>query len=251
MFRLSKRYNIHPIFLTVFFIGLLISAAVAFGYMVESLKLFQSFDRSVYVFFRSTWHPAWLDLIIIPFNFNFISLGGPQFLNFLVVIIFASLVYIYFFRRKEFHWALLGCGLAGLFDVFLAFIIPIIFFRPRPFLSIPTSISNVAANIWQALPSYPSGHVRSSAIFLTVIAAFLPKKMRLPFVLFVIFIAFSRVFVGAHYPSDVFAGMIIGYLAGKIVLSVIEEIKITKQESRKIMADNKKITTYVKDKINL
>ena len=87
MFRLSRRYNIHPILLTIFFVLLLIAASAAFGYLVENLRLFQSFDRVVYNFFQFTWHPAWLDVIITPFNFNFIPLGGPQFLNFLVVII--------------------------------------------------------------------------------------------------------------------------------------------------------------------
>ena len=70
MFRLSRRYNIHPVLLAIFFVILLIATSVSFGYLVENLRLFQSFDRVVYNFFQFTWHPHWLDVIITPFNFN-------------------------------------------------------------------------------------------------------------------------------------------------------------------------------------
>ncbi|MFA6105801.1 MAG: phosphatase PAP2 family protein [Patescibacteria group bacterium] len=234
MFRLSKRYHINPLLLAIFFICLLFFASVVFGYLVEKVKLFEYFDRSIYEFFQFTWHPAWVSSIIVPFNFNFIPIGGAQFLSFLVVIIIISLGYIAYFRRKDFSWAVFACALAGLFDALLVLTIPFVIFRQRPFLSLPNSVSQVASSIWQVFPSYPSGHTRDTALFLTVLAAFLPKKIRVPFIIFVFFIAFSRVFVGAHYPTDVIAAIFIGFLMGEIVLSIVEEVKLIIENKRKL-----------------
>ena len=43
------------------------------------------------------------------------------------------------------------------------------------------------------------------------------KKIGIIFLIWAILIAYSRVYIGVHYPFDVFAGMIIGIVCGYLV----------------------------------
>jgi len=54
--------------------------------------------------------------------------------------------------------------------------------------------------------SFPSGHATTIGGLFAALALLFPR-LRLPFVVLALWIAFTRVLVGAHYPSDVFAGL--------------------------------------------
>ena len=56
-----------------------------------------------------------------------------------------------------------------------------------------------------AFESFPSGHATTDGAFWTALALLYPP-LRWPFLLFGLYLAFTRVFVGAHYPSDVLVG---------------------------------------------
>ncbi len=70
--------------------------------------------------------------------------------------------------------------------------------------------------------SFPSGHTGSSFAAAVVLYRQLPKKAGIPLLVLAALIGLSRLYVGVHYPSDVFAGMLTGmgagYLAERIVL---------------------------------
>ena len=57
--------------------------------------------------------------------------------------------------------------------------------------------------------SFPSGHSTTSGAFLAAIAIFFPA-LRFPALVLAIWLGFTRVLVGAHYPSDVLAGLAFG-----------------------------------------
>ena len=65
--------------------------------------------------------------------------------------------------------------------------------------------------------SFPSGHAATSFACATVLTAFAPRLAPAVFTLAAA-IAFSRVYVGVHYPIDVAAGAVLGTLAGLAVL---------------------------------
>ncbi len=89
-----------------------------------------------------------------------------------------------------------------------------LFHRPRPYLS------TLGLNVHTPLPlqnnaSFPSGAAVVSFAALVPFVAFYPRSnARTAMACWALIIMFSRVYVGAHYPSDVFAGMVVGSMVG-------------------------------------
>jgi undecaprenyl-diphosphatase len=76
----------------------------------------------------------------------------------------------------------------------------------------------VPENRWVRMPtsgSFPSGHSASAAAFAVAVGDALPA-LRLPLRVAASVVAFSRVYTGVHYPSDVLVGAAVGALAGRL-----------------------------------
>ena len=73
--------------------------------------------------------------------------------------------------------------------------------------------------------SFPSNHAANSFAFATVLSYFYDKNK---IILFSIAsaISFSRVYVGVHYPMDIFFGGLIGYTISWVILSIWVIIKM-------------------------
>jgi len=74
---------------------------------------------------------------------------------------------------------------------------PAVVLDPEPLLEVPTS------------SSFPSGHAASSFAGALVLARFAPRLV-VPLFVLAALIAFSRVYIGVHYPLDVLAGAAVG-----------------------------------------
>lgn len=89
--------------------------------------------------------------------------------------------------------------------------------RPRPF-------DTIAADITMLLPkpddfSFPSGHTAAS--FAAAIALwFCSWKLALPATVLASLIAFSRLYLYCHYPTDIIGGIIIGSLCALVMVLV-------------------------------
>jgi undecaprenyl-diphosphatase len=88
--------------------------------------------------------------------------------------------------------------------------------RPRPFESIPGVDTLVGATVGQSLPS---GHAATSFAGAVILTYLLPRAA--PVFLLAVAIAFSRVYVGVHYPSDVVVGAALGALVALTALAVL------------------------------
>jgi undecaprenyl-diphosphatase len=81
--------------------------------------------------------------------------------------------------------------------------------RPRPFMVFPDARLLMPQ---EAGPSFLSGHATTAFLAATVLSGLL-KRRALLFTLAGI-AAFSRVYMGVHYPSDALAGAMLGALLG-------------------------------------
>ena len=82
--------------------------------------------------------------------------------------------------------------------------------RPRPFETVPEADPLLAGTVGS---SFPSGHAATSFAGAVILSYLVPRAA--PALLALAFaVAFSRVYVGVHYPADVLAGAALGCVAG-------------------------------------
>jgi membrane-associated phospholipid phosphatase len=91
-------------------------------------------------------------------------------------------------------------------------------FRERPFVTHPSieKLSEAGSS------SFPSGHtLEAFALAAALTFLFSKKKITIPVYIWAALVAYSRMALGVHYPSDVLAGIIIGTFIGWIVPWII------------------------------
>jgi len=109
---------------------------------------------------------------------------------------------------------------------FLTLLLKIIVMRPRPYMVIPATVIVSAESGW----SFPSGH--SGRVFSLLSSSNnAGRTLRLFGCIIAGLVAFSRIYLGVHYLSDVVFGVITGYIAG-LAASHYNGLLSSKFESR-------------------
>lgn len=169
--------------------------------------MLQCTDRSVFFFINHGLSNPFFD-----FSMPVISeiSGGP--------ILFAVSFALLFSKKKEIK--LLGLTmLAGLtVSFYIVSGLKVLIARPRPFLV----LTNVMLLAQEKSMSFPSHHAAVSFMAAAVLTAYFKRYAAFLYSLAAL-VAFSRVYIGVHYPSDVLAGAAIGTLIGYFL------VRITKQ----------------------
>jgi undecaprenyl-diphosphatase len=90
--------------------------------------------------------------------------------------------------------------------------------RPRPYDDFP-SINLLIAK--SSAYSFPSGHATSAFAAAAVLARYL-KKYAIAFWTLASVIAFSRLYLFMHYPTDIIAGVLLGLACGEVCIYLYE-----------------------------
>ena len=80
--------------------------------------------------------------------------------------------------------------------------------RPFLFLEIASKLSKGPGEILD--PSFPSAHAAFSFMMATLLAAWFPRYWIIFFII-AVFVSWTRIYLGVHYPTDVIVGAILGY----------------------------------------
>lgn len=145
-----------------------------------------------------------------------------------LVQVIAVILALYFLHKR--FWrelAMLVAGLGG--GALIWYFLIGIFNRPRPTEQIGIVVTD---------PSFPSGHVITAVLAYGLLAYLLVPKMPSLFwkwviviasILTMLFIGFSRLFLGGHYLTDLLAGYALGIAWAGLVYTLIEKISMRRK----------------------
>ena len=166
------------------------------------MQLIATFDESILLFLQDNVRCGFLDAVMRVIT----SLGNAG-----IVWIAVSVLFLCMRRYRK-------CGVLILAALLLCTLINTVIIknlvqRPRPF----DAMSELIILIKRPSGfSFPSGHASTSFACAWALMR-IEKKLAAPALILASLIAFSRLYVGVHYPTDVIAGAIIGIICGIVV----------------------------------
>lgn len=129
-------------------------------------------------------------------------------------------IYCFFYRRKYFIAVVAGVLISTILAQFLKRVVYPEELRPISYVSEMFPVHVVDGVAMRKVHSFPSGHA-TTAFAMALIMSYMinNKTWSVIFPLFAFAAGYSRVYLGQHFPTDIFAGMCIGIVSA--ILSLI------------------------------
>jgi len=163
------------------------------------------FDYQVNLFFRN------LRFGLFDFVFSIITNFG------IVVLIMVVIPSIILYRKNKKPLYLLW--LAFLASLIISFSVKLIFLRQRPIEAFTYPFTNIISY------SFPSLHAMAVFSLLPILTRHLPKQTNF-WIIFAFVVAFTRIYFGFHFLSDVVFGSLFGYFLGNYMLELYKKKRL-------------------------
>ena len=180
--------------------------------LIRRLKPFDALDAALFIRINHLPHPAWLDGLIA--RFSWAMTGGHAWI---LVVLADALCQ----RRRAMKSAL--AVLPALYLATYTVEVPTkrYFRRRRPFISI---VRAIVVGRKPGSYSFPSGHSAAAFAGATLLQSRYPRGRQFFFAI-ALLVAFSRIYLGAHYPGDVLSGGLAGTALAKLYRSLCTNLR--------------------------
>lgn len=167
-------------------------------------EFFYNMDQTVLLWLQNHLRCSALSVFLVPLTI--LGIGG-------ILWILISAVMLFSPKTRKIGWlSLLSLLVCYLFN---DQVIKALVQRPRPFYAIPglqTLINRPAS--W----SFPSGHACAAFAAATIYSHGGEKRwFKAVLWMLAVAMAFSRLYVGVHYPTDVLVGMLVGIVGSTLI----------------------------------
>jgi undecaprenyl-diphosphatase len=136
--------------------------------------------------------------------------------NYNVPLLAAAIILIFIGRLRGVRFVVLAILSVVIADAIGTYVFKYSLVRPRPCMALEDIRLLVGCT---NLPSFPSNHAVNSSVLATLAILYKPWCW-LPAAALVLFIGFSRIYVGVHYPLDILGGCVLGVVVA-LALSAI------------------------------
>lgn len=100
--------------------------------------------------------------------------------------------------------------------------------RPRPY----DAVQQIAPLLGRQVDySFPSGHTCAAFACALIIYRMLPKRYGIPALVLATLIAFSRMYLGVHYPTDILGGFLVALASSYLAYHLVEGKQTSAEQS--------------------